>query len=208
MTPSLKLLALLFITLPQCAEPEIQYTKVEFLEENPPVYTHVISEESIDPLNESRDILFSFTIEHKGNFGKAFIANHQVWTANHIIENIGWLDLYVNDIAILSDSKLHGLSICNQPHTKGDRAYSVAQNGHIEIALSGITGEFRRGICRPEVISGDSGSPVLCYIHRKVIGIISGVEINNGNIIWIIPISDERTTSCEKENEKETIKNY
>lgn len=192
-----KLLISLSLLFLQCSPPNKPVTNINI--DN-------ISDTCIDYLGKADSIMFSMSLTNQGYIGRAFISEHRLYTAKHLYSQEVYIIIEDPDVFILSNVDIHGLTTCKKKHKKGDRAFTVAQNGHIEILLNDKLEFYYQARSMPSILSGDSGTPVFCYKHRHVIGLVSGKEEINNYIFWIAIIQDERETSCEKKNEKETIK--
>jgi len=196
-----KLLALLFLIFVQCSAPQIDSIK-----SISNIDTDFVSDSCIDYLGEADSVMFAMPITNKGYIGRAFISEHRLYTAKHICTEEFYIDTEIPDVFVLSDVDIHGLTTCREEHTEGDRAFTVAQNGHIEIILNEKLEFYYKARSMSTILFGDSGTPVFCYEHRHVIGLVSGKEPTNQHIFWIAVIQDERETSCEKKDEKKRIK--
>jgi hypothetical protein len=166
-------------------------------------------------------------LEHYG-YGKAFIADGQIWSARHIYDD--GLDINKNgtiDIVRIGTSPLQGLEICQEKHGVGDvlalrvGAYSNKNPredapGVIQMTIMTANGNYWNTFMDKQIIQGDSGSPVLCVEHDKVVGLVSGLcapysydSIQKVGVISRIsgrPYMDLSESLREPEEEQEIVK--
>jgi hypothetical protein len=176
----------------------------------------IVAQGGIDYFNFSNSLeLYTFTIlvskeceydwcelEHS-YYGKAFIAENKIWTAKHVIESI---DLSNSpDVHVLGECEIEGLQICDQEHGVGSYFYMRVGNppapnvrsinpNKVEMIFVSEERNYIKVFMENEVIPGDSGSPVLCADHDKVIGIVSmrGLPYEDENVESIGYIYDIR----------------
>jgi len=99
--------------------------------------------------------------------GKAFIAENKIWSARHIFEKSGY------DLINLGDSTISGLSFCKEDHIRSDVFFFTTKLGDIYMYCILESEDTYNTMNTAPVIGGDSGSPVFCMSHTKVIGIVS-----------------------------------
>jgi hypothetical protein len=102
--------------------------------------------------------------------GKVFIADNKMWTAVHLYHR---MSLKTNDTLILGDSPIHGLMTCKDKHNDGAWFFYKTERGVIRSVVVEQDGLFYTVSCQAEIKVGDSGSPVTCEDHNKVVGVVS-----------------------------------
>ena len=111
-------------------------------------------------------------------YGKGFIADKSGWTASHVYGT-----RTTPDILNLGDSPIWGLTICPIEHTIGDFAYFKTRNrGKIKCVILKAEEHQYEVTLESPMKKGDSGSPVLCNDHTKVVGIVSSFWSNHKKI--------------------------
>lgn len=103
-------------------------------------------------------------------YGKAFIANGKIWSAAHLFNVIKQNP----DTIDLGKSSMYGLTICNSKHKKGDFLYyKTIKRGVVQVVILEIKEFHYLGSLDKDMKGGDSGSPVFCKDHKKVVGVVS-----------------------------------
>lgn len=106
--------------------------------------------------------------------GIAFIADYQIWTARHMYGR--FLPSLIGDSYRIGLSPLKGLSICGVDHVKGDWMYFESRkNGTVWGVMMKAGRLMYTFSVDSQVIVGESGSPVMCFEHDKVMGVMSGL---------------------------------
>jgi hypothetical protein len=123
---------------------------------------------------------YTFIIEQDKGLGKAyckaFIADHNIYTVRHLYFPVAEGQ---SDVVKLGSSLVKGLEICKEEHCPLDLAYYRSHRGMITMNITGDTGDSYDVLTTDSVKWGDSGSPVICSSHNKVIGIVSSFFPNS-----------------------------
>lgn len=103
-------------------------------------------------------------------YGKAFIAGGKIITAEHL--TVFWNDYLRNDIVILGPSPIHGLDICHANHGVGDTFYyRTRHDGVKHFTVTFETGNNYEATMDRPMRHGESGSPIVCDAHKKVVAL-------------------------------------
>lgn len=105
-----------------------------------------------------------------GGYGKAFIAGGKIITAEHL--TVYWNDFLKNDIVILGKAPIHGLDICHANHGVGDTFYyRTRHDGVKHFTVTFETGNNYEATMDRPMRPGESGSPIICDAHKKVVAL-------------------------------------
>ena len=109
-------------------------------------------------------------------YGKGFIADGEFWSAAHLFS----ITRIRPDVVNLGKSSIFGLARCKYTHKKGDFLhYKTIKRGDIQAIILEIE-EFSYLVSLDkDILGGDSGSPVLCKDHEKVLGVVSSFWSNH-----------------------------
>lgn len=106
--------------------------------------------------------------------GIAFIADHEIWTAAHMYGPFRPETL--SDAYKIGPSPLHGLTKCDVAHVRGDwMSFHSRQNGTVWGVMMEAEDLLYTFSVDYQVLQGESGSPVICFEHDKVMGVMSGL---------------------------------
>ena len=145
--------------------------------------TEVVEDMPISILKQM-EILYTMTITNNGFYGKSFIADSKLYTCEHMFSETP-IDLLISDIRVLGDSSIAGLCICTEEHGPGDFFYSILQGGFSVFCVFEVIGNYYDTSSSPNVITGDSGTPVLCIEHNGVVGLVSAIGYTRHNQSWV-----------------------
>ena len=108
--------------------------------------------------------------------GTAFILEGFMVTATHVTECCTSL---ADDVKILGESPLYGLTLCDCDHEVGDMFYYHSRREGLKIVYSVEEDDiFIVGEGPMPPLMGESGSPVLCMEHRHVVGLITAILLD------------------------------
>ncbi len=116
---------------------------------------------------------YTFSLVHNNKIGIGSIIEHQLVSVKHLFmcepEEIG---SYV-DIQLFGKSEVEGLKLCEEPHTAGELVYFYTKENETLGFIRNVDG--REIVCASNqlVLLGQSGTPVLCRNHKKVVGMVS-----------------------------------
>lgn len=106
--------------------------------------------------------------------GIAFIADYQIWTARHMYGPFA--PSLIQDSYRIGLSPIKGLTICRVTHVEGDWMYFESRgNGTVWGVMMKADNMIYTFSVDTQVVQGESGSPVMCYEHDHVMGIMSGL---------------------------------
>ena len=147
-----------------------------------------------------RDLsLYTFDIKDSSSlsdtYGKAFIAECDIYTAKHIVEIY---DHVGSDVVNLGSTPIQGFMLCRKEHSKNDSFIYMTDRGRIEVWVYAENDNFFDVLCSDNIKPGDSGTPTICA-HGNVIGLVSGYYPNSfyisrggiRGIIAKIPVFEE-----------------
>jgi hypothetical protein len=143
--------------------------------------------------------MFTFTIEadtrEVNTLGIGFIAGSKIWTADHIFNDNGynWVE---KDVREIGESPIKGLDICKEDHSIGDIFFYKTKKGPILSQVMLEENEYYEVLMKHPMRVGNSGSPVLCYDHLKVVGLVSGYAAIDPKLGFFskIPVYNEQST--------------
>tara|TARA_Y100000034_G_C6867721_1_gene395681 strand:+ start:943 stop:1515 length:573 start_codon:yes stop_codon:yes gene_type:complete len=115
------------------------------------------------------DVLGSVT------YGKAFIAECDIYTARHIIETH---DRVGHDVINLGSTPIYGFSLCREDHGQNNSFTYVSDRGLIEMWIESEDDISFKVFCSDDIKPGDSGTPAICQ-HGNVIGLVSSYYPNS-----------------------------
>lgn len=132
-------------------------------------------------------------VEADGYYGKAFIANSRIYSARHIhdrdystLKGNGPTD--GNDVIDLGPADIRGYDICKD--CKHNEVFFMRKKDQV-IFLECMREEEPNKLwmwASQEIKEGDSGSPILCMKHYKVVGLLSCFKIANHFTLLITKI--------------------
>ncbi len=132
--------------------------------------------------------MFTFyLVVDNGALGVGFIADNRMWTANHLYENTGpdWIN---QDLKCLGSSPVKGLAICKEDHKIGDSVFYRSKNGPSFGEIARDDSKYFIAAFQKKIKQGHSGSPMICYEHTNVVGVLSGFYTNYQNIGFFVKI--------------------
>jgi hypothetical protein len=111
------------------------------------------------------------------SLGCGFIADHALYTAKHLLKNqytsTPVFQRFSSDVAIMGTTLVKGLEICTETHSAGDWLYYTVRGENIDATIcSTELDKYIVDACA-NIKPGDSGSPVLCMNHNRVVGLVS-----------------------------------
>lgn len=114
-----------------------------------------------------------FTGQFYQGAGTAFILEGFTVTATHVTEI--YSDL-LKDVKILGRSPLFGHRLCDHDHEEGDLLYYHSRReGKKILILEEKDDIFIIGTGPVPPLQGESGSPVFCDAHNKVVGLVTAI---------------------------------
>jgi hypothetical protein len=142
---------------------------------------------------------FIFPIQtHINKICIAFIADHCIFTVRHGEDlHFSIEDLDSPDIAVIGTCAEPGLEFCEEEHKIGDSYTYVSIYGTNIISVVHSLVDFYSGIASRAVVPGESGTPVFCIQHHKVVGMISGYSTHDNNIAYIQKLSENYLLHCK-----------
>ena len=116
----------------------------------------------------------TYTLKTEYTVGIASIIEHDILTAYHVIHPG---EEHMPDITIIGGSSEPGLFLCQEEHTQYDICYFKTYRGYTVGVISCTDYPNKMELTSNEAaLSGDSGTPVLCLAHRKVVGLLVELE--------------------------------
>lgn len=124
---------------------------------------------------------FTFVLTDTSTFGTSagcgFIADHAIYTAKHLLKDSSMRRRYslsfLHDVAIMGTTLVKGLEICTEAHRDGDQLYYRVRGTNIDLTICSI-GMYKYNVEASSTMKpGDSGSPVFCMKHNRVVGLVS-----------------------------------
>ena len=123
-------------------------------------------------------------VEHESFYGKGFIANGRIYSARHIFDQqYGASELHgpINgeDVIDLGPAGINGYEICKE--CRYNEMFFVRKKNKV-IFLECTSDNEHNTLwmwSSQEIKEGDSGSPVLCVKHYKVVGLISCYRVGD-----------------------------
>lgn len=127
-----------------------------------------------------------------GYYGHAFIAEGIMWSAKHVIINTTEDISADDDFIMIGPAPVSGLEICKEKHKNGDMFFYRCF-GEIKYLFCEEAGKHSYDTSNLQPIKpGDSGSPVMCLLHSRVVGIVSRYNIfDNGHTGIITKLSHD-----------------
>jgi len=123
--------------------------------------------------------LYTFELKEvsalKDTYGKAFIAECDIYTARHIIEpydRIGY------DVINLGSTPVYGFSLCREDHGQNNSFTYISDRGLIEMWVESEDDISFKVFCSDNIKPGDSGTPAICQ-HGNVVGVVSSYYPNS-----------------------------
>ena len=111
------------------------------------------------------------------SLGCGFIADHALYTAKHLLKNqytsASVFQSFAPDVAIMGTTLVKGLEICTERHSDGDWLYYMVGGKNIDIVVCNVRMNKYIVKASSNIKPGDSGSPVFCLGHNRVVGLVS-----------------------------------
>jgi len=110
-------------------------------------------------------------------FGKSFIVNGIIVGPQHMNPNLEEdYDITSDkpDIWLYGQSEEEGLDLCPHYHGVDSWVHYHTTRGVVRMVIDSFQSWYYMTNCEIPVLPGDSGSPVLCNDHEKVVGVVSG----------------------------------
>ena len=108
-------------------------------------------------------------------YGKAFIAECNIYTAKHVVEvydRIGY------DVVNLGPTPIYGFLLCREDHGENNSFVYLSSRGVIEMWVQSENDISFEVFCSDNIKPGDSGTPAICQ-HGNVIGVVSSYYPNS-----------------------------
>jgi len=124
---------------------------------------------------------FTFILTDTGVLGTSagcgFIADHALYTARHLLKDgsqpTSYYISFTPDVVIMGTTLVKGLEICTERHKDGDQLYYRVKGTNIDLTVCSI-GMYKYNVeASSSIRPGDSGSPVFCMKHNRVVGLVS-----------------------------------
>lgn len=131
------------------------------------------------PIDSGWD-MYVFDIESTEAYGRAFICNNEIYSANHIFETTD--PGASNDIRDLGHTDVYGLDRCMNEHKLDEILFYRTKKGIKYLLIVYIDDKIFGVIPLNPLERGDSGSPVLCLKDNGVVGIVSHLMENDQGI--------------------------
>lgn len=114
----------------------------------------------------------TFKIYYDGCIATGAIINNKIVSAHHMFPS--WCTSKEKDIIIIGYSEFKGLELCEEKHKADDILYYKSSRGmNVLQYMSEYDNNRIRVMSSNIVCRGESGTPVLCEKHNKVVGILT-----------------------------------